>query len=243
MAAIDAFDFVATDMSAGDRLFHGWRESKARHPATVDDYAQMALAATALHGATGQQRFLNHAERWTATLDHHYWDKDLGGYYFSADDTADVIIRTKTPNDNATPAGNGVMVGVLARLFYVTGNAAYRERADRVVAAFSGELKKNFFGLCTLLNQNELLQTGLQAVLVGPPDIPETKALATAVYGRSLPNRIMVNVPDGAALPPTHPAAGKGMVRGKPALYLCRGTTCSLPLTDAAAVSRALAAS
>jgi uncharacterized protein YyaL (SSP411 family) len=52
----------------------------------------------------------------------------------------------------------------------------------------------------------------------------------------------MVNVPDGAALPPSHPAAGKGMVRGKPAMYLCRGTNCSLPMTDAAALNRALAA-
>ena len=122
------------------------------------------------------------------------------------------------------------------------GKPAYREQADRIIAAFSGELNRNFFGLCTLLNQNELLQTALQAVLVGPADSAETKTLAAAVYGRSLPNRIMVNVPDGTALPPSHPAAGKGMVRGKPAMYLCRGTNCSLPMTDAAALTRALAA-
>ena len=52
----------------------------------------------------------------------------------------------------------------------------------------------------------------------------------------------MVKVSDGAALPPSHPAAGKGMVRGKPAMYLCRGTNCSLPMTDPAALNRALAA-
>ncbi len=241
-AAIEAFDFIVTTMTSGDRLFHGWREGKARHPATVDDYAQMARAALALHEATGEQRFLNHAEHWTGILDQNYWDMEHGGYYFTSSDTADVIVRTKTAADNATPAGNGVMVGVLARLFYVTGNPAYREKADRIIAAFSGELNRNFFGLCTLLNQNELLQAALQAVLVGPADSPETKTLAAAVYGRSLPNRIMVNVPDGAALPPSHPAAGKGMVRGKPAMYLCRGTNCSLPMTDAAALNRALAA-
>jgi uncharacterized protein YyaL (SSP411 family) len=241
-AAIEAFDFIVTTMSSGERLFHGWREGKARHPATVDDYAQMARAALALHEATGEQRFLNHAERWTGVLDENYWDQTQGGYYFTSRDTADVIVRTKTAGDNATPAGNGVMVGVLARLFHITGKSAYREQADRIIAAFSGELNRNFFGLCTLLNQNELLQSALQAVLVGPADATETRTLAAAVYGRSLPNRIMVNVPDGTALPPSHPAAGKGMVRGKPAMYLCRGTNCSLPMTDAAALNRALAA-
>ena len=241
-AAIEAFDFIVTTMSSADRLFHGWRKGKARHPATVDDYAQMARAALALHEATGEQRFLNHAERWTGVLDDNYWDQERGGYHFTSADTADVIVRTKTAGDNATPAGNGVMVGVLARLFYITGKSAYREQADRIIGAFSGELNRNFFGLCTLLNQNELLQTALQAVLVGPADSAETKTLAAAVYGRSLPNRIMVNVPDGAALPPSHPAASKGMARGKPAMYLCRGTNCSLPMTDAATLNRALAA-
>jgi uncharacterized protein len=241
-AAIEAFDFILTTMSSGERLFHGWRDGKARHPATIDDYAQMARAALALHEATGDQRFLNHAERWTGVLDENYWDKARGGYYFTSADTADVIVRTKTAGDNATPAGNAVMVGVLARLFYIAGKTVYREQADRIIGAFSGELSRNFFGLCTLLNQNELLQNALQAVLVGPADAAETKTLAAAVYGRSLPNRIMVNVPDGTALPPSHPAAGKGMARGKPAMYLCRGTNCSLPMTDAAALTRALAA-
>jgi len=242
-AAIDAFEFIVTTMSNNnDRLLHGWRDGKARHPATLDDYAEMARAALALHEATQDKRFLNHAEAWVAVLDRHYWDGDAHGYFFTADDTADVILRTKTANDNATPAGNNVMVGVLARLFYLTGRPQYRERADQVVAAFSGELNRNFFGLCTMLNQNELLQSALQVVIAGAPETPETKKLTAAIYGRSLPNRILVAVSNGSLLPPEHPAGGKGMVRGKSAVYLCRGNTCSLPFTDPGALDRALTA-
>lgn len=241
-AAIEAFEFIVTSMSAGDRLLHGWRDGKGRHPATLDDYAEMARAALALHEATQDKRFLNHAEAWVAVLDRHYWDSDAHGYFFTADDTADVILRTKTANDNATPAGNSVMVGVLARLFYLTGQPKYRDRADRIIAAFSGELNRSFFGLCTMLNQNELLQSALQVVVAGAPDIPATRKLTAVIYGRSLPNRVLMAVSNGASLPANHPASGKGVVRGSPAVYLCRGSTCSLPFTEPGALDRALTA-
>jgi len=43
-----------------------------------------------------------------------------------------LITRTKTAQDNPNPSGNGVMVGVLARLFYLTGNADHRQRAEAI---------------------------------------------------------------------------------------------------------------
>src|SRR3546814_2188427 len=91
----------------------------------------MAAAALGLHEATGKADTLAQAERWVALLDRHYWDDATGGYFLTADDTPDLIVRTKTAYDSAVPSGNGVMLGVLARLHYLTGQAAYRERAER----------------------------------------------------------------------------------------------------------------
>ena len=53
---------------------------------------------------------------------------------------------------------------------------------------------------------------------------------------RSLPNKIVRRVSPGQELPPDHPAAGKGLVDGKPALYVCRDMTCRAPVTDPAAL-------
>jgi uncharacterized protein YyaL (SSP411 family) len=47
---------------------------------------------------------------------------------------------------------------------------------------------------------------------------------------------------DAATLPNGHPASGKGTVDGKPTAYVCRGETCSLPVTDGAALMRLLRA-
>jgi uncharacterized protein YyaL (SSP411 family) len=239
--AADAFSFVRGSLVVDGRLRHSWRDGRAKHPATLDDHAQLCRAALALHEATGDDGYLHQAKDWVALLDRHYRDKDGAGYFFSADDTTDVLLRTKTAADSATPSGNGALVGVLARLFYLTGEDRYRERADQIIAAFSGELNRSFFSLATLLNSNELLQTAQQIVIIGARDAADTRALAAAVLGRSLPNRILLIIAPAEPLPPQHPAAGKTQVDGKATAYVCRGATCSLPIMAAAGLSQALA--
>jgi hypothetical protein len=41
-------------------------------------------------------------------------------------------------------------------------------------------------------------------------------------------------------LAPSHPAFGKTQLDGKATAYLCRGPTCSLPITDPDILSQAL---
>ena len=226
-----AFAFVEREMAApGGRLFHSWRAGQARHPASVDDYANLCRAALALHEATQEPRYLASVRGWLAVLDRHYWDAEGGGYFFAADDTPGLIARAKTAADSATPAGNGTLVGVLTRLALLTGEDACRNRAEAIVKAFAGELGRNFFPLATLINNTELVQRPVQIVLVGARDDPALAALRRAVYAVSLPRRIVQLVAAGEELPPDHPASGKTARDGKAAAYVCEGPVCSLPI-------------
>src|SRR5262249_29376420 len=145
-----------------------------------------------------------------------------GGYFITADDAADLIVRNKHCHDNAVPAGNATLVGVFARLWVLTGDATWHDKAERQVAAFAGELNSNFFPLMTLLNGYETLQSATELVIVGDPAAAATEALRRAVYARSSPNKVVRRLAPDAKLPDSHPASGKGLVGGKPALYLCR---------------------
>jgi uncharacterized protein len=228
-----AFAFVERDMTApGSRLFHSWRGGQARHPASVDDYANLSRAALALFEATQNQRYLAAAEGWITVLDRHYRDGAGGGYFFAADDTPGLIARAKTAADAAVPAGNGTLVGVLTRLAILTGDEKYRERAEEIIRAFAGEVGRNFFPLATLVNNAELAQTPTQIVLVGAAGDPGLAALRRAVYGVSLPRRIVQIVAPDEALPAAHPAHGKTMVRGRATAYVCEGPVCSLPIVE-----------
>jgi uncharacterized protein YyaL (SSP411 family) len=236
--AVDAFTFITTQMTdATGRLSHSWRAGRRNHPAIVDDYANLCRAALCLHEATGEPSYLAHVQAWIGMLDRHYWDTAGDGYFLAADDTEGLITRSKTANDSAVPAGNGTMVGVLARLFYLAGKTEYRDKADAIIATFAGEVARNFFPLATLINANELLQRAVQIVIRGERDAADTAALTRAVHDVSLPTKILSVIGTGASLPDGHPAAGKTAVRGTATAYVCEGPTCSLPITDPAALS------
>ncbi|HEX4113560.1 MAG TPA: thioredoxin domain-containing protein [Stellaceae bacterium] len=239
--ARDAFDFVLRDMTTDDdRLWHSWRAGKAGNKALIDDYANMARAALALYEAEGDAPYLRQAESWVATALRYYWDEAKGGFFFTASDAEALIARTKQAQDNPNPSGNGVMAGVLARLYLLTGNDAYRARAETLVRTFAGEARRSVFGHGALLNGNELLQRGLQLVIRGRRGEPATDALLQAVDGASLPNRVLNVVAPDLDLPADHPASGKGQIGGQATAYLCEGPVCSLPITAAAALTAAL---
>ena len=227
------FDFVTGAMTSDGRLRHVWCAGRPHHPAVLDDYANMSRAALVLHGVTGKGDYLARAQAWTEIVNTHYWDGDAKGYFLGADDTDDIIQRSKPVHDNAVPSGNGVMADVLARLFYLTGEAAHRERAEQLFHAIAARESRSFAHQPTLLNGFELLETGCQVVIVGEPEDAATAELRRVVFDAGLMNRIVVQLSADAALPEGHPAHGKGLVDGRPAVYVCAGPTCGLPVTDA----------
>jgi len=247
VAAERAFAFVLENMGipenmgGGTRLRHAWRHGRARHDGMLDDYANMAAASLALAEATGREAYVARAEIWVDVLNRHFWDAVGGGYFQTSDDGESLIVRSKTAYDSAVPAGNGTMMGVLSRLYYLTGSDEYREKAEALSSAFSGELARNPLPLSTFLNGCELLQRAVQIVVVGARDAADTQAFLGAIYGACLPNRVLQVIAPEEALPTGHPAAGKGQHDGRATAYVCRGMSCSLPLTDAGELAVALA--
>jgi len=235
-AAMRAFDFIAKHMSEADRLWHSHRAGRARHAGMLDDYANMARAAIALYETTDEERYIEQASVWVATTDRHFRDQQHGGYYLTADDATDLITRPRHCHDHAMPAGNALLAEASLRLWYLTGEASHRERAEQIFQSFSGELRGNFFPLTTLLNAAELALAPVLTVLVGGRDEAAMQPLLEAAHGASLPTCVLSVVAPGQTLPASHPAHGKGRVADKPTAYVCIGGSCSLPVTTGAAL-------
>ncbi len=228
-AARRAFQFVVAEMDDGGRLRHSWRGGTAKPEDVLDDYAHMARAALALHQSTGEAAYLGHAETWTATANRRYWDEAGGGYFFSPDDAADLIVRTRTAFDNATPAGNGAMIDVLARLHHLTGNEDHRRRAEETARSFTASSSEQLINMPSALNGIETMTRAIQVAVIGDPAAAETVALADTARRAGRPNLVLSVTPPDAALPRNHPAAGKTRVDGRPAAYVCVGPACGLP--------------
>jgi uncharacterized protein YyaL (SSP411 family) len=241
-AARTAFVFVRRQMGAGDRLFHTWCAGRAAHPGILEDYANMARAAVTLFEVTGDAAYLTTARTWVATLDRDHWDEEQGGYFVSAAHTRDILMRTKSIADHAVPSGNGVAVEVLARLYLITGELSYRERAEQIATLFSGDNAQYLLSVPGLLTAWEWLAGDVaQVVIVGADDDPAVGALRRTALTAARPLLVVQTVADGAELPTAHPAHGKTTADGRGAAYVCIGPRCGLPLFTPDELAQALA--
>jgi uncharacterized protein YyaL (SSP411 family) len=239
-AAAQAFTFVRDNLGNDGRLRHSFHAGQAAAIAFLDDYAAMARAALSLFEIRGDPQDLRQAMTWVATADRYYWDQEGGGYFFTADDAEAVVLRNKSAQETAAPSGNATMVGVLARLHATTGEGGYRERARATVAAFAAEVPSDFIGMAALNNNSEQLDDLVQVVVIGDPASGETQDLIRVANGVSPLDRIVLQVSPGASLPAGHPADGKIQIDGKTTAYVCRGSTCQLPITEPSLLRAAL---
>jgi uncharacterized protein YyaL (SSP411 family) len=225
-----AFAFVCRHMASGDRLAHSWRAGRRLDLAFLDDYAQMAAAALALFEHTARLTYLEQAAQWIARLDADYRDP-AGGYFQVAADASDVLVRPKNAQDGPTPAANGTLVGVFARLYALTGTDAYRARAEQLLEVFSGEARRNPAVHAALLSGYGMLSDPVQVVLMGAAADPALADLRATALGAAAPDLSVLTVPSGAELSDAHPAAGKALIDGRATAYVCVGRVCLPPVT------------
>jgi uncharacterized protein len=236
-----AFAFVTTQMMTGERLAHSWRAGRTLDLAFLEDYANLASAALALFEHTAERGYLHQAERWMERLDADYLDRESGGYFQVPKDATDVLVRAKNAQDAPTPAGNGTLLAVLARLHLMTGERRYQEHAEQLLAAFSGEAARNPAVHAALLSGTFLLDQPVQIVVIGAPADPACQALRRVALIAPLPAAVILTLAPGEPLPAGHPAAGKAQVDGRSTAYVCLGQTCRLPVTDPDELTSALA--
>jgi uncharacterized protein YyaL (SSP411 family) len=232
-----AFDFIAREMTREERLGHSFRAGKLTLPGLASDHANMIRAALALYEATGESALLEQALAWQRALDTHYADRDSGGYYLSADDAGDLVVRPHSTADDATPNPNAVAAGNLVRLATLTGDEQWRAKADRLIDGIVSAQARNLFSHVALLNALDLRLRATEIVVTG-----EAEPLVQAALKVPFLARIVVRAPSAAALPASHPAQEMLKAARGPAAFICVGARCSLPVAEPGAIAHAVAA-
>jgi uncharacterized protein YyaL (SSP411 family) len=224
-----AFAFVRSSMTEDGRLRHAFRKRLGCAPATSSDYANMIWGALRLYQATLDEAYLSTARSWTAVLDRHYWLEPQGGYAMTADDAEDVIVRLCSAHDDATPNANGIMVSSLIALSQLTGEHRYADRAQNILAAFSGDLARNLIGHAGLLAAAVDAMAPQSVVLAGA-ELPGGAPMRDALYSLSLPGALELEIPSHRAHTGPGLLEGKAPIVGRAAAYCCLGPRCSAPL-------------
>jgi uncharacterized protein YyaL (SSP411 family)/aryl-alcohol dehydrogenase-like predicted oxidoreductase len=240
--AIRAADFLLTALSRPEsRLWRTYRGGHAHLNACLEDYAYAAEAMIDVYEATGHERYLHEAFSLAERILEDFEDREHGGCFTTPADHETLIIRGREGADGATPSGNAVAASALARLSFHEDREDFRTAAANAIRAYGQQIGQVPRGFSKSLMVVDLLLRGpMELALVGKPGDKTYDQLRSAVNACFVPYRILAYRQDQES-EPTHPLlAGKTLVNGKPALYICKNFACQTPVTDPHSVPAAL---
>jgi uncharacterized protein len=201
----------------------------------ADDHGNLAEGLLALHQATGEVRWLDAARH---VLDAaRAFAADDGGFHDTAEGAETLYLRPRSAADNAEPAGQSALAGALVTLGALTGDVAALDAGARATAAGLGlAVREPRFGGWSLSVAEALVAGPLQVAVVG--DGAHADDLEALARRSPSPGLVVIRGEpdaDGVAL-----LAGRPLVDGQPAAYVCRGMVCDLPATSPSALESQL---
>ena len=235
-AAARAAEFILDAMLRDRRLLATYGKGRARLKAYITDYAFLIEGLLALYEWSGELRWVDAAEQLLDTAVEYYWDEAGGGFFFTASDHEELIVRTKTATDGAIPSGNSVMLRNLQKLSILLDRGTLRQKAEQIIRVFAGgEAMRSPFQHERLLSGVEAWHQGFEEIaIVGSRGDSGTKELLRAVYQTYLPNKIVARLdPGNSEAPKRIPLlANRPQIDGKPSAYVCRNFTCQKPTAN-----------
>lgn len=236
-AAAAAADFARRVLWQDGRLHAVAKGSEGYLAAYLDDHAYLLDGLLELLQARWDSAHLAFAVDLADVMLAHFADTRHGGFFHTADDHEQLIVRTRPLGDDATPAGSAIAARALARLGHLLGEVRYLDAAAGTVDSAAAHLTQHPLGFSSLLGAlEEQLSPPQTLVLRGDPQaLPRWQAAARAA---AKPGRLTFAIPAGATDLPgvlAHCAP-----RGPAVAYLCQGGRCGAPITDLDALTAAL---
>lgn len=241
-AAVAAADLlVAVHLDERGRLRRVSRDGVAgAHAGVLDDHACVADGFLALHQVTGERAWLDLAEQLLEVVMRHFRDEATGGFFDTADDAEALVLRPQDPSDTASPSGWSAASTALLTYAALTASERHRAAAEESLVPLVdlGRTHPRFAGW-GLAAAEAWLDGPREVAVVGEPEDPRTAALLATARRATAPGTVVVAGAPGD----DHPLlAGRGLVGGAPAAYVCRGFVCDAPTTDPPALAIALGA-
>jgi uncharacterized protein YyaL (SSP411 family) len=232
-AARGAAELLCSVHLADGRLARTSREGAAGNSAGVlEDYACVAEGLLALSGVTGEARWVQIAGQLLQTTLERFGDP-AGGFYDTADDGEALIYRPADPADGPSPSGAFAVAGAMLSYSALTGSARHADAAAGALgmlpAIASRYPRAAGWGLAVA---EAMLSGPAEIAIVGPVDDDRTVALLRTAMHAAPPGAVIA-VGDGSAGQGEIPLlAGRQMLGGAPAAYVCRDFACRAPVTD-----------
>ena len=217
-------------------LFHRWRDGERDSVQLLEGYAFQLSGVIELYEATLEPKHLDFAIALAGTMIARFYDAANGGFWQSASDAKDLILRVKDDHDGAEPSGNSVATLALLKLGAITGRKDFTEAAERTLRLFADRLQNFPQAMPFMLHALDFsLQEPIRLVIVGNDDSPKFAELLRAAHSVYRPDKVVLgNAGPVGEFERTLPE------KSGPVVYLCTGNSCQPPTSEVGKVREML---
>jgi hypothetical protein len=241
-AATAAAEFLLSRLRAPDgRLLRTFGHGESRLDGYLEDHAFLLEALLTLYEAGFEARFYAEAVQLAESIIERFGDPQRGGFFSTASDGDELLVRRKELEDNPIPSGSSAATAGLLRLAALSGEARYEDQAVGAIRLVQSVAPAHPQAFAHMLRAIDFQLAQVREVaLVG--DREGVAALARVVHSRLRPHVVLGASGDGAdgdgAVVPL--LAGRGPVDGRAAAYVCERFACRMPVTEPSELAREL---
>jgi len=238
--AIQSLEFLLKHLyRPGQGFHHAFSDGRARVEGLLDDQALMAKALLDAYEVTGEEKYLDIAKDVMEFTLAQFWDEKDGGFLDKRKDSNEAVallsLERKPFQDSPTPSPNAVAAMVLDRLYYLTNEARYRDRAEETLRVFAGVAPAyGTFAATYALAVDYHVDPPAHVVILGKATDVGTRALLKSAYKVYRPEKIVVvydpKAVDLKKIPPVAAPILQAHLTGEgPIAFVCAGTVCAPP--------------
>lgn len=245
-AAGGAAAFILENMRPAGRLKRAWRAGRTSGDAYLDDYAFLIQALIDLYETTHETRWLEEAVALAEEMIELFHDQQAGNFFLTSKRHTDVLLRPKSLHDGSEPSGNAVAALGLLRLARYFDRDDFRAAGEGVLKSSQGLMENRARGMMNMLSALDFHRhPDPEFVVVGRSDDEQVRTFLHAIRRRFLPNKVLaLHDPDAADAEKRAKEmpllAGKTLVDGQVAVYVCRNYACEKPITTTEELDKAL---
>ena len=219
------------DPSSG-RLLRRYCDGEGAVSGFLDDYAFLAQAHLDLFEATFDPDYLERALDFVRRGFPTFEDGEAGGFFSTAGNAPDLLLRLKDDYDGAEPSGSSVATDVLIRLADLTGDQNFRAQAETGLRAAASSMRAQPTMAPQMLVALARWLAGPQHVVIRSAAMtPETDELVREYWSKFTPDLVLLAFDDTRAskLASCAPFLGTLERKSRITIYDCKDFACRLP--------------
>jgi len=192
--AKQAVNFILSNLrDSNGKLLHRYKDGISEINGYLTDYSFLIWGLIELYEATFDIYYLENALKLHDIQIEDFWDDNVGGFYFTANNAEELLTRQKEIYDGAIPSGNSIAMLNLLRLSYITGNYELEEKADILNRVFSEKIRANPLAYTQFLIAIDFaIGPTYSLVIAGNREDEDTNLMINALRNEYIPNKVIM---------------------------------------------------